>query len=243
VAATFKYYDSGGGSHTQDFEVLYVKGFNDPDKVRFFPPLIFTFIDGTKKTAFIGFQRIITIALTSLNSNEDFIRAFLQASSKSITYQGSSISAEEVNVIFESNEYENEWIDGFQKAKRYVIEICEQTIRTIFPTPVNLAIPETDMYYKADVTIIGTSDSPETFTTNIGKLATCDAPSGVYPTFDLSVQKYEISFLSKQDCQFYLTSPMSVSGGNLVFSVARSDSYNGTPTVFKADITIKAQNI
>ena len=110
--ATFKYHDNVGVVHSQSLGVLPVKGIDMPYKVKFVPAQIFEIVDGSKRTEYKGFQRIISVALSQLNQYEDFIRSFLQADSKSITYQGVNIVSEEVSTVWTETNIEDEWFEG-----------------------------------------------------------------------------------------------------------------------------------
>jgi len=102
------------------------------------------------------------------------------------------------------------------------------------------------MYIKKHVSIDGYIGSPEVLVTNAGKLATCDAPAGVFPTFDDTLEKYHISVNGQvyQDCNFHVTALESEVAGNLTFSIERSNF--GDPSAdgsYYADIIIFVQSI
>jgi hypothetical protein len=242
--ATFKYMDSLGVVHGQSFDVLAIHGMDDPDRVRFVPAILYDTLDGGKETAFKGFQKIITVELRALNTNEDYLRAFLQAGAKSITYQGSNLVSEENQVVYESAEYENEWFDDFKLAKKYIIELVESTIRHVWAVrtqPADTMIGA----LKLKVPITGTLASPETFTTNAGKLLLTE--DGL-PFPVMSLLSYDITVRSNgtlyQDSKISQVGDVSQSGDNITFQLATSDI--GSEAVgggFFSDIVILMQPI
>jgi hypothetical protein len=243
--ATFKYLDSVGVVHTQAFNTMSVKGMDDVDKVRFIPPILYDIVDGRKETAFKGFQRIITVELQAINTNEDFLRAFLQASDKSFTYTGFTLVAEECQIVFESSEYENEWINDFQHTKRYIIEIVESVVRVLFPVPV-IPVDNVIGCIKTKVKIEGTQSAPETFVTSVGKLATYD---GTLPYPVISLLSYNVSLIINgtpyQDAKINQVGSPTQSGSNISFQLAVSDT--GSPVssdgFFYVDIVVLLQPI
>jgi hypothetical protein len=242
--AIFKFLDSIGVVHTQAFDILSVHG-NTPDNIRFVPPLLYSIIDGSSETEFRGFQRVFVYELKALNSLEDYLRAFLQASAKSITYKGINTVAEECQVVFESAEYENEWIDGFEHTKRYVIELVESTIRTIWNIPTFLPIADEDMYIIKKVKIEASQTSPETFTTNVGKLLYNYGTTSL-PSFSLLSHIISISCNSTpyQDAKFNQVGDIAQSGSNISFQIAMSDTGNASSDgFFYTDIKIQLQEI
>lgn len=100
------------------------------------------------------------------------------------------------------------------------------------------------MYFLDDVEVTGTEASPETFTTNVGKLAVMST-GAPWPTFNASTHKFSVHPHGKQDARISLVNTPSVSGGNLTFQLAISDYGNPKPSdsKFYARITIFLQAI
>lgn len=128
-------YTKAGTIYTQSFTALAVKGADDPEKVRFVPPLVLSIVDGSKETQFRGFQRIIDFDLGVVSSATDrkTIQEFLNANTRSILYQGINVVPEEILVVNEQGEIENEWMFDFSLAKRFSLEVVEKTTRTSWP--------------------------------------------------------------------------------------------------------------
>jgi hypothetical protein len=96
-------------------------------------------------------------------------------------------------------------------------------------------------YLKRHVKIEGTPDSPETFTTNVGKLATMQT-SAPYPTFTDTTHVYTVIFEHYQGGVPYLVTQPSITGGNITFTAAVD--YAGNPSgdgFFYSDITLILQ--
>lgn len=216
---TLKYYDSLNVLHTQAFDVLSVRGFDDPDRVRFVPPILYDKIDGSKETAFRGFQRIITIELKALNSLEDFIRAFMQAEDRAVSYRGQYVSALSSYVVFESAEYENEWLNDFQYTKKYVIEVVDATVRTTFPFPPSDSMIGVSI---SNVKIEGTQQSPELFTTNIDKLQYRFGTTP-FPDIDLDDYNVTIHIMPRSDAKINQVGAITQAGTNISFYLAIGD--------------------
>lgn len=192
--AYFKYYDSLGAVHSQSFDILSVKGLDAPDNIQLVPDLIYLLMDGSSKTEFRGFRRIVTFELDALNSLEDYLRAFLQASNKAIVYKGGWVQLLRTELVQDNSNFENEWIEGFEHQKKYILELVDKHIYTIFPEPITIV---DYMYIKLKVEISQPYETPETFTTNIGKLLTMQNGDD-YPPIDLSACDVAIILSSYQ---------------------------------------------
>jgi hypothetical protein len=222
--ALFRYYDSLGTQQAQSFDVLSVHGLGDPDKYKLVPPLIYNIVDGSKETAFKGFQRIITIELRALNAYEEFLRAFLTADTKSIRLNEAAVHIDSASIVYESSEFENEWIEDFKQAKRYVIELTEKRVRRQW---MFLPSGEDMIYIKSHVKVIGTEDSPELFTTNAGKLA-YNYGSTAFP--DMLLEDYVIAIdgASYQSAQVHQVGIATQDGGDISFYLAYSNIGNAS---------------
>jgi hypothetical protein len=235
--------DSLGSVQKKTFTTLSVRGLDIPFKVKFVPPEAFYKpVDGSSRTNYQGFQRIIQVELGAINSDEDFIRAFFQAATKSFAYQGSNIVAEEVQVVYESPSFEDTWFDNFKYTKKYVFELTENIIRTEWSIPKQ---PEDNLgfiYLKSKVVIAGIQGSPEIFTTNSGKLST-DAWGNTYPNISLLSHKVTVITVPYQSGKINQTDIISQAGSNISFPLAHSDSENPSDDGFwYADIIILGQD-
>ena len=130
MTVTLAYTDYLGSPQSQSFNALYIRGLGTPDKVRFWPPKINKFPDGSKKTVFKGFKRVITVALAAQTTYESFLQAFLWAPVKTVSYTDPVLGALTATCAYEGKQYEAEWIDEFSLTKRYTFELVESTLVT-----------------------------------------------------------------------------------------------------------------
>lgn len=233
---------------TQVFSALRVKGFDPSDDLQDFPDFIADVIDGTIIHQTIGFRRNFTIEFgTGLSFSErTFIGNFWRSYRKWLIYTHDGIS-EKIEVVRRTGEFDTIWIDNVHLARYCVLELSDKYVLTDFPSAsVNPVVYDLNMYIKKKVQIDGYVGNPETFTTNNGKLASCDAPAGAYPTFNSANEKYHIDINGQvyQDCHFHVTALESVSSGNITFDVERSDAGNpSSDGSYYADIIISVVEI
>ena len=205
------------------FDALYVKGFDSPDHIQFIPPIIFNIVNGGKATEFRGFKRIITFQLAALDSFEDYIRGWAQASTKSLIYKGISVTPEEAVVILETPELLNEWLDDYEHTKQYTITVIENRVRQVFP---NLYLPEVDNMtgnVANKIEITGTQSTPQTFTTNSGVLST-DSTGHAFPVINLASYVVSIVLPAYQDAKINQVESVTQSGSDITFQLAVSDT-------------------
>ena len=237
--------DSLGNVQKKTFTTLSVRGSDTPFKVRFVPPEAFyKSVDGSSRTNYQGFQRIIQVELGAINADEDFIRAFFQAASKSFAYQGSNIIAEEVQVVYESPSFEDTWFDNFKYTKKYVFELTENTVRTEWPSPLQPILVDI-VYLAKNIKVEGTQATPETFITNSGKL---NYNYGTTKFPGISLLSYIVSISCNatpmQDAKCNQVGDVTQSGSNISFQLAVSDSGNPAPDGFYYfDLQINLQQI
>jgi hypothetical protein len=237
--------DSLGSVQKKTFTTLSVRGLDIPFKVKFVPPEAFYKpVDGSSRTNYQGFQRIIQVELGAINSDEDFIRAFFQAATKSFAYQGSLIVSEECQVTYESPSFEDAWFDEYKYTKKYIFELTENTVRTEWPTPIQPVVADI-MYIKLKVKIEGMNVAPETFITNSGKL---QYNYGTTPFPGISLLSYIVTIISNgapyQDAKINQVGNVTQSGSNISFQLAVSDTGNpSSDGFFYADISIALQQI
>lgn len=239
-----KYIDSAGAIQTETVEIVSLRGFDDPDSVSFVPPILYSFIDGTRRTAFRGFRRVIYVDFGVIpdESAHRAILAFMQSDTRSVFYNSVGLGYEEIFVLPQQSEYENEWLDECRIGKRYVLQLTENVIRNVWssytpPSTVDI------MYIKNHVRIVGTQASPETFTTNSEKLDV-DETGTTYPAMSLLsfVATVIVNGTPYQDAKINMVGVVTNSGNNLTFQLAVSDG--GAPSedgYYYADIIIGLQ--
>ena len=189
-AVTVKYKNSGT-VYSQAFGALSVRGFDNPDKVSFFPPILYDKIDGSKETAFKGFRRIITVDLGVVSSrdNRKLVQSFLDSNDKFILFKGEETEIRQARVVFENGEYENDWKWDTNLGRSFSLELIENSIHTRWPWP-----PSDTMigYSINNVLLIGTQEAPEYFVTNVDKLLYRFGTTG-WP--DINIDDYNITFV------------------------------------------------
>lgn len=139
--------------------------------------------------------------------------------------------------ILTPEQFSNEWLFGYQHAQHFVLYLTEAGIHRQWPVA---PVAEELMYLKSHVLIAGTVDSPETFTTNIGKLVTQDTGES-YPTFSSATHVFKVSIESYNDRLTFKYTQPTVSGGNLTFQVSASDAGALLDNCY-ADITVWLQD-
>jgi hypothetical protein len=252
VPITFTWYDNTtGASNQQTFQALKVKGFDPVDDLEEFPGVQFVARGSGLVQQNILLRRHFTIELGTLQVYADrlFVGNFMHANRKVVTYSytgigGTAMTEYAVVVVNENQRLQTEWLDRIEIARYVVIQVQEAYAQAQFPSGV-VPVSDTDMYVKKMVKIVGVPGSPEVFTTNAGKLASCDAPAGAYPGFNASTQVFSIDVDGSvyQDCHFNIVADATVVSGNLQFSVAQSGA--GSPSgdgFYYCDITIFAVN-
>lgn len=218
-------HNTTGLRYTKDFNALRIKGFDPVDSVSDFPDVLHRIIGGSLLPQNIGIKRQFTIEIGVVPyADRLFCANFFYASTKWLQYSHDGFF-ETIKVVNNADRLQTDWLNDVHIARYIVLNLQDKLILKNIPQAnPNPPEYETMRYYKQKVLITGYRGSPETFTTNVGKLATCDAPAGAYPNFDSSVEKYEIIFSRVyQDCHFDASTPESTSGGNLTFTMERSN--------------------
>ena len=237
---SFTYLDSGT-ARSKDIDVLSLRGWSDPDEFENFG-VQHSFLNGGVQETLIGFRRIVTIDFGVIQDEATriYLLYWMLASNKSITYSSDTAHF----ALLDFGRYANEWLESCELGRQFVLTLAETDIRTTMPT----SIVEGEVaYIKRKVAIAGTQASPETFTTNAGKLAT-DQTGASYPTFDTGSYAYQVHLTSYQEAPVNLVAEPSISGGgatgNITFTVAVGDSGKAfSDGSYYADIVIIAQAI
>lgn len=140
--------------------------------------------------------------------------------------------------VLTPQEFSNEWLYGLYSNKEFTLRLTESYVRKAWPVGLEVDLLA---YLKRHVKIEGTPDTPETFTTNVDKLATMQT-GAPYPTFTDTGYVYVVEFQDYQGGKPYLVTQPSVSGGNITFTAAVD--YQGNPSgdgYFYSDVIITLQ--
>jgi len=243
----FIYLDSSYVIQSKEFNALKVKGFDPIDNVSDYPDAFFRIIDGSVIVQNIGIRRTFTIDIGVVSyADRLFCANYFNAVTKWVQYSHDGFF-ETVSVVNSEGKLQTDWLNNVHTARYVVLNLQDAIVLDAIPQPnPNPATTEDNLYLKKKVVITGYVGSPEVFVTNAGKLVSCDAPSGLYPVFDDTLQKFYISVNGQvyQDAHFHVTALESESGGNLTFSVERSDAGNpSSDGSYYADIAIFAVSI
>lgn len=240
-------YVKSGTTYTQAFNAPAVRGFDDPDRVRLYPPLQLEMVDGAIKGYIRGFHRVITVDLGVVASSVDrrTIQEFLAASTRSLLFKGAQIDTEEVFVALgDPLEWSNEWKWDVSIARYIMLEVIDRRLRTVWP---EIILPSDNMtgYTINHVKIEGTQTAPELFTTNVGKLQ-FNYGATPFPTMDLTA--YIITVVANgapyQDAKINQVGTTAQNANNIDFYLAVSDMGNPSGDGFYyADITFLMQAI
>lgn len=215
-------YTVGVTDYTRSYNLLALKGFNFPDAVQFFPGINRTMLDGSLQRRNIGMRRAITCDFGVLQDSDDaaFLMNFLNAESASITYSSVEIAV----VPFIPDGFENQWLDDCELGRRFIGQFLETVINEAWPDFIPTPSTAHVAYIKYNVEVTGTPASPETFTTNSGKLATMQNGSP-YPTIDLGTYTVDVQIQSLQDCQITVVKgSLAQAGSDITFQLQRSDA-------------------
>ena len=234
--------DELGAVQKHEFETLYVSGFDAPTNYKMLPPEVYELLDGTTKTEYRVFKKIISVSLEPIETGDEFLLAFFKAPVRSMEYQGHNIVSEEEQVAWEEIDVESYWIDDFKLQKQFDFKLIG-TARSSWIDPV----PHKDNmtgFIIHDVEVIGTLDSPEEFETNVGKLQ-FQHDAVVFPPISLLSNKVTILFDYDQAWMFQRVGAITQSGNNIKFHLAMSGSgeYATGASTVKATFVILLQDI
>lgn len=199
-------------------------------------------LDGDVTETFLGFRRIFTVDLGVISDADEraFIAHFLIAPTKSITYSNATYNV----VLVDPSKFANEWMESTHLGRRFILHLAEQNIRVTLPTA---GVAGEVAYIKNKVQIAGTQASPETLTTNAGKLTT-DQTGASYPNFNDSTHVFTALCNSApyQEAMVNIIAAPTIpsSPGAMTFQVAVSDyGKAASDGNYYADIVIIIQTI
>jgi hypothetical protein len=147
MSVTLKY-----GSSTRTFDEVGLRGFDDPDEVRFLMFQNRVLPDGSIYQRIPAYKRVITLDLgiPLLKADRVWLHNFMLSGSKSIVYLGIELSVDLEDV----SGYQDEWIDGCEIARYYVLRLEEKlpsvTIPVEFGTQTALYTSDGEPVYDSD---------------------------------------------------------------------------------------------
>ena len=121
-------YGSGVGAYAKTFSVananlLYVRGLDDVDELRFWPAIQNQLLDGSMVENVSKFGRTITVnfGVIPVKADRVWLAMWMIGTSKVL-----SVAAEEIPVVLGSLDgFANEWVDGFELAKSFTV-VCKE---------------------------------------------------------------------------------------------------------------------
>ena len=232
---TFQYAESGT-DYTQGFDLLALKGFDEPDEMAL-AVIQHEHLDGSLAENIWGQRRIITadFGVVETHAERTFIADFIRNETRQIR-DASGLFADVV--LEDVKRAIAEWENNCRLGRRYILRLLSANLEQSFGT----VVEEDELaYIKKHVEVTGTQSSPETFTTNSGKLVTQEN-GAVYPTFNSSTHDFVVLItppIGYKDRAVGLANQPSIVGGNITFQLAASDLGDGS-TVY-VDITIILQ--
>lgn len=238
-------YDDPTTGPSQAFTALSVKGFTQADHHVVFPNLTVETLDGTLRAKKAGFRRVFTLDLGMRTDATElsFLGYFLNSEIQYVTFTHDSITETDVRVVARGDtEFQTEWEDGVEIARRVFLVLEEANIRTTYPSGTTPSPTEgASMYFFKRIAVTGTPVSPQTMTFGSGDLVT-DAANVAAPTVNDTTTAYrvEIDGSPYQEAKVYLASTPSINGSDYVtFTIAHSEAGQAASDgAYYTDITL-----
>lgn len=232
-------YTRSGTIQTRVFPVLAVKGSDTPDAM-LIHGVQHRYLNGSTEEQILGLNKRISIDFGVVEEREAraFLADFIKAEQRSYEY-----STQNEGVVLEKFEdYANEWLEDIELGRRFILPFISEALYKQFPVAAEVVEL---MYLKKKVKIEGTQASPESFTTNVGKLATMET-GAAYPVFNAATHVFTVDVNGSpyQEAKVNIVGMPSISGGNITFQAAVSDFGNASGDGFYyADVKIQLQAI
>ena len=135
LTLSFDTYVNAGGTtvtgDTQAYDVLGVRGLDNPDEVQLWPALSKQLLDGSQSQTNLKARRVITVDFGVIQTKADrvWLMSFMLAPVKELIFAGDSEGVgETVEVVLESAEgFQNEWLEGLSMARSFTLRFVEKT--------------------------------------------------------------------------------------------------------------------
>jgi len=126
MSVTLKY-----GTLSRDFEEVGIKGFDDPDEVKFLMFQNKVLPDGSIFQRIPAYKRIVTLDLGVLQEKRDrvWIHSFLASGTKVISYLGIELPVD----LEDAETYANEFWDNCETLRYYVLRLCQKIPSSSIP--------------------------------------------------------------------------------------------------------------
>lgn len=220
MAYTLEYY-SGGNWYSSSVAVLSIRGFTEPDEIQQVR-VVHDLLNGNKTEQCIGFQKVIEIrfAATLTPLQRRYLADFILAERKQIYDSDTTLVSE---LVPEDEALVSEWLESVEHGRKFTARFIDPVVRHVWETGGPLA--DELMYCKLKVQITGTQASPETLTTNSGKLTTMETGEA-WPTLNDTTHVHHVSVNGapyQERIVNLIKDSISIVSGNLTCQVALAD--------------------
>ena len=211
-------YSQSGTSYSQAFGASALVGVDEPDRLHKVG-VVHAMLDGTLSEQIAGFRKEpITLKLQPSYTavQRRFLVKWLLATTKRVIY-GNYVSEGVTDEALVSN-----WLYDLEYGRAFDVQIYDEHVYHAWDDGV---IVEDLMYLKRQVEVIGTLASPETFTTNTGKLVVMQN-ADAFPSFNSSTHDFLIVVNGDKQCEASFSivkDSVSVVAGNLTWQMFISD--------------------
>ena len=169
-------YTTGGTTYERDMSVLSHHSIDAPDEWQRIA-VLHEHLNGSLSEDANGARLVLALDFGVVRSEIDkqFLFDFLLAMTREVRRSGKVF----LPMMENPRTFTNEWLRIFKRSPRYKLRLVNSVVTKTFGLrPQEGEVP----YIKLNVVVTGTLDSPELFTTNVGKLLT-DQTGQSYPTF------------------------------------------------------------
>jgi len=193
----------------------------EPDRLRKVS-VVHEMLDGSVFEQIRGFNKIIEprISPNTTPAQRRFLANWITSDDKIIAY-GIGSSNVYISQVIHDKDLVSDWLDDCEYGREFNLELVDTHLYTQWDD----GTLEDNVIIKHDILLIGTSASPETFTTGSDKL-TLDDAGKAFPSFNDTAYSYGIIAMMANGSQatMHSTKP-TVSAGNLTFDMFYGDSY------------------
>lgn len=228
-------YVQAGVTYSKTFEAMSLKGIDEPDRLRR-NAVIHDYLTGTSEEQIDGFfKEPIEIEFKAGQDqiSTRFLVSWYAASVKLFEY-GYYVSQGTTDESLISD-----WLYECELGRAFTIKFWDEHKYYKFEDGI---IPEADLYIKLKVVMDqdATQDSPESFTTNSGKLATMQN-GDPWPSFNATTHDHYISILASDGSGAIFPATFSISSGDITITTFPAGSYLPDPAnVLYANFSIAA---
>ena len=211
------FYTANGFTYSRTIELLSIRGVDEPDHLRKVG-VLHDYLNGGLGEQTIGFNKLITAQVRAITDELDrrFMVNWICSETKVLRY-GNYISS-----VVSDEDLQSEWLYDCEHCREFTLELIDSHVYTQWDDGV---LTDDLMYLKRDVEITGTVASPETLTTNSGKLVLMEN-GNAFPAFNSTTHDFFIAVNADKGCEAsfgIVKASVTVSSGNLTWQMFVSD--------------------